>query len=347
MAQTYLAVQCTKLSKSFEEGIHSLQITTLQRKPLGKNEIRIKIHACSLNYFDLLMLVDRYQFKPTIPFTVASEGSGEVIEVGSAVKQHKVGDQVLVGMSLGMMAQEAIVNSMMAIPKPKNLTYEEASGLFVGYTTAYHGLVQRGNLKEGEFLLVTGAAGGMGAAAVQLGKALGAKVIACASTTKKLEAVKRLGADFLIDYTKEDMKQAVDKITDGKYVDVIYECVGGDIFAKCVRCIGDQGRLLVIGFASGVIPDLKMNMPLVKGFSVVGVRAGESMRRQPAVAMEMFSRVDELAATGKITPHVEKRFDMNMASVQDAFKLLANREAIGKIVVSPQKTSGSASASKL
>eukprot|EP01114_Cavostelium_apophysatum_P017289 TRINITY_DN5103_c0_g1_i1.p1 TRINITY_DN5103_c0_g1~~TRINITY_DN5103_c0_g1_i1.p1 ORF type:complete len:195 (+),score=30.27 TRINITY_DN5103_c0_g1_i1:45-629(+) len=183
MAQTYLAVQCTKLSKSFEEGIHSLQITTLQRKPLGKNEIRIKIHACSLNYFDLLMLVDRYQFKPTIPFTVASEGSGEVIEVGSAVKQHKVGDQVLVGMSLGMMAQEAIVNSMMAIPKPKNLTYEEASGLFVGYTTAYHGLVQRGNLKEGEFLLVTGAAGGMGAAAVQLGKALGAKVIACARVT--------------------------------------------------------------------------------------------------------------------------------------------------------------------
>jgi len=220
------------------------------------------------------------------------------------------------------------------------VSHIHASAVFVGFATAYNGLVQRGQLKPGETLLVTGAGGGMGAAAVQLGKVLGATVIAAASSQEKLDVAKSLGADHLVNYEKEDLKDAVGKITNNKFVDVIYEPVGGDIFEKCLKCVGDEGRLLVVGFASGKIPNIPANIPLIKGFSVVGVRSGESMRRHPEKAMEIASKMVEWTSQGKLLPHIQV-FDIER--FRDAFKAVADRKVIGKAVIQLVGTSSSSS----
>jgi len=278
-----------------------------------------------------LMLQNKYQLQIPPPFTVGSEGSGVIIEIHPSVKQFKVGDAVVAGMSVGSMAEEMVVSAVACVPKPKSFTHAQASAVSVGFSTAYHGLVQRGNLKSGEVLLVTGAAGGMGIAAIQLGKLLGATVIAAASTNKKVEVAKKVGADYVINYATQDMKEEVNKITNGKFADVIYEIVGGDVFEKCVRCIGDQGRLLVIGFASGQIPKIAANLPLVKGFSVVGVRAGASMMLHPELAVEMSQQLTKWTSEGKLVPHIEHVYDI--AHVKDAFTVVADREVVGKSVV--------------
>jgi NADPH2:quinone reductase len=276
---TYQAVQIVALEKTMEEGIKNLQLNTLPRPVLGAEEIRIRVHASALNYFDLLMLQGRYQLRPALPFTVGSECSGVIIEVGREVTQWSVGDAVIAGMTNGdSMASELVTHQRNAIRKPPQFTHAEAAGLPVGFFTTFHALVHRGKVKRGETLLVTGAGGGMGLSAVQLGVKLGCTVIAAASSDAKCAKAKEAGAHHVINYsTLSSLKDRVAEITDGKFADVIYEVVGGAIFKECIRCIAPNGRLLVIGFASGTIPNVPANMVLVKGFSLVGVRSGQEV----------------------------------------------------------------------
>jgi len=329
--ESYKGVVVNKIAGTIPEGISNLSVQTLHRNKLGDKDVRIKVYATALNYFDLLLLIGKYQLKPSLPFVIGSECSGEIIEVGKKVSHLKVGDQVIVGMSTGTLAEEVVAPALLCIKKPSSFTHEEAAALFVGFMTAYHGLVQRGNLKSGEWCLVTGSTGGMGLAAIQLAKILGAKVIAAASSDDKLEVARKLGADYFINYSKEDLKEKVEKITNGKYIDVCYEIVGGEIFEKCVRCMGDAGRLLVIGFASGIIPKLSVNMALIKGFSLVGVRAGESMRRNPQLAIEMYQRLQEWTDEGKLKPYIDKIFDLS--NYKEAFTSIDTRKVLGKAVV--------------
>jgi len=274
--------------------------------------------------------VGRYQHAPALPFVPGNEISGEIIEVSEGVKHYKVGDEVIVGMSPNGLANEMVVAQEFCIPKPKGLSHVEASASIVGFMTAYNGLVTRGNLKKGEYLLVTGAAGGMGLAAVQLGKFLGAKVIAAASSDDKLKIAKQMGADEVINYNTESLKDRLATITNNKLVDVCYEIVGGNIFDQCSRIMGDGGRLLVIGFASGTIPTVPANLPLVKGYSIVGVRAGESMRRHPQLALEMAQKYSEWISQGNLVPHVNV---FTYEKFSEAFSAIANRKAIGKYVI--------------
>ncbi|PRP85310.1 alcohol dehydrogenase [Planoprotostelium fungivorum] len=335
---SYEALQCTSLSKNFKEAIEKLTLQKVERVPLKKGEVRVQIYAAAVNFFDLLMLCGQYQHKPALPFTAGTEASGTVIEVGPGVPSYlKPGVDVMIGMSTGAMGDEMITPALNCIPKPKEFSHVEAAGLFVGYSTAYNGLVQRGKLREGETLLVTGAGGGMGMAAVQLGKALGATVIAVASGEDKLAAAKKVGADHTILVPQKDLKSSnvlrdqVNKITKNKGVDVVYDVVGGDLFDQCVRIMGDEGRLLVIGFASGRIPAVPANLPLVKGFSVVGVRAGESMRRHPEYAMEMFQALNGFTSKGHLRPFLEKVYQRG--EYREAFAALANRSVVGKSVI--------------
>jgi len=329
-----LSWQCIKLHSNFEEAIENLELRNVERKILKENEVRVKIVASSINFYDLLMFVGKYQSSPKLPFTVGTEASGIIIELGKAVSHLSLNQEVMIQMEIGMMAEEVVVSSLFCIPKPKSFSYVEAAAFPVGFLTAYNGLVQRGNLKPGEFLLVTGAAGGMGSAAIQLGKLLGAKVIAAVSSDSKASYVRSLGAEHVICYGKEDIRQQVLNITDGRFVDVVFELVGGDIFDKCVKCVGDHGRLLVVGFASGKIPSIGANLPLIKGFSVVGVRSGESLRRHPELAMEIVQKLQEWEETGKLLqlrPHIEKVYDVK--HVKEAFRVVAERRVLGKSVV--------------
>jgi len=262
---------------------------------------------------------------------VGVEGSGVIIEIGVAVSNFKVGDKVMFGMSRGAMAEEIVLNENSILPKPKEFSYEEAAAFFVGYTTAYNALVQRGGLKKDEIVLILGAGSGMSLAAIQLAKVLGATVISAASSNEKCEAAKSVGSDFVINYSTQDLKQECEKFTKGKFVDVIYDPVGGEPFEKALRCCGDKCRYLVVGFASGVIPKIPANIVLVKGISVIGVRAGESMRRNFQVAIEMFTALKEFESNGeikKLKPYIGKVFERK--DVQQGYQLLHDRKAIGK-----------------
>jgi len=332
MKNSYRAVQVQAIAPSIEEGIKNLTIQDVERKPLKASEVRVAIRAAAINYFDLLMLVGKYQSKPTLPFTPGAEGAGDIIEIGPNVKNFKVGDKVMIAMSGSMLAEETVVSELMLIPMPSLLSYQEASGFGVGYCTAYHGLVHRGQLTKGDILMVTGAAGGMGIAAIQVGKALGAQVIACASSKEKLEACLKVGADHVINYTTQDLKSETERITKGKMCNVIYESVGGEAANQALRCVAGQGRFLVIGFASGTIPTIPANIPLIKGFSVVGVRSGAEMRLNPKLTKDMIKELLSLANAGKLTPLVYANFPID--KVTEAMSVVANRSVIGKAVVS-------------
>mmetsp|Transcript_66496 Transcript_66496/g.100200 ORF Transcript_66496/g.100200 Transcript_66496/m.100200 type:complete len:290 (-) Transcript_66496:30-899(-) len=279
----------------------------------------------------------RYKKKPQLPFVPGTEGSGVITEVGSETKKYKVGDEVLVTMVVGSHAEEIIVYESQCIRKPAGLTHVEASGLSVGFCTAYHGLIQRGKLTKGETLLVTGAAGGMGIAAIQLGKLIGAKVIAGASTDEKVQAAIDAGADEGINYSTNDLNKAVKNLTDNVGVDVVYEVVGGEIFDKCTRCVNGDGRLLVIGFAGGKIPKIAANLPLIKGYSVVGVRAGAAMQLNEKISREIFDAIEKWGQQNVLPiPVVQIVCDVHsqgIAGIKEAFRDLAQRKAIGKIVL--------------
>ena len=282
------------------------------------------------------MTQGKYQNKPTLPFALGMEGAGIVSEVGSQSCTFKEGDEVMFGSwGHGAIAKEIVLPESMLSQKPKSFSFEEAAAFKTVYLTAFVGLIRRGNLVEGENLLVHGATGGVGMAAVKLGKLYGARVIATGTSDEKLVTVKSWGADEIVN-TLEDGKtsfrQEVKELTNGNGADVIYDPVGGDVFDESIRCINWGGRLLVIGFAGGRISNLPVNYPLIKGFSVIGVRAGEYGRKNPDLGKENIDIINNLANEGKLKPHICKIFSFEHSL--KALKYLKDRKLIGKVVIS-------------
>ena len=320
------ALVCT----AFSDDLSALKFEDVTLPDLGPDDVRVAMRAACVNFPDLLMTDGKYQFKPEPPYVVGQEMAGDVIAVGSAVTGFKIGDRVLGGGLTGAFAQEAQRPESQLRALPAGADYATAASFTSAYLTAYVALVRRAEIEAGEWLLVHGAAGGMGLAAADLGRHLGARVIATASTEAKREFLKAYGADHVL--PSQGFREAVKEITGGG-ADVIYDPVGGDVFDESVRCIGFNGRLLVVGFTSGRIPSVSVNMPLIKGFSVVGVRAGEYGRKYPEKGRENIAAIDRLLSEKKIRPYIGARFPL--ARAVDAMRTLKDRTIIGKAVVEP------------
>lgn len=297
----------------------------------GAGEVVISIRAASVNFPDVLIIQNKYQFKPPLPFSPGSELSGVVKEVGAGVTNVKPGDRVIAVTTFGAFAEEVKTEAGRLLPMPEGMSFEEAASFVLTYGTTDHALRDRGQLKAGESLLVLGAAGGVGVAAIEVGKALGARVIACASSDEKLELCRQHGADETINYSAEDLRGRIKALTGGKGVDVIYDPVGGPYAEPAFRSIAWRGRHLVIGFAAGEIPKLPLNLALLKGASVVGVFWGDFTRREPQAFAESARQLARWYQEGKLKPHVSARFPLEKAA--DAMNLLASRKAKGKVVV--------------
>jgi len=302
--------------------------------PVAKaGEIVVNINAIGVNYPDGLMVQGLYQMKPEFPFVPGSEAAGVVSQVGEGVSHLKEGDRVIALGMLGMYASKAAINARLCFPIPQGISDEEAAGLLTAHATAHHALRQRANLQAGETLLVTGAAGGTGLAAVQIGKAIGAKVIAVCSTQEKIELAIENGADLAINYLEKDLKTEIKALTDGKGVDVAYDVVGGDAFDACSRAMAWNGRLLVIGFASGTIPKLPINLTLVKGYSLVGVFWGTFTMKEPQAFMANMQELVKWYIEGKVKVHIDEVFPLENAA--DALTKVLGRKAKGKIILKP------------
>lgn len=286
--------------------------------------------AAAVNFPDILTVQGRYQHKPALPYVPGTEGAGDVIAVGEGVTNVQIGDRVIVG-GLGCFAEEAQFATAALRPIPNGADYATAAGFTAAYLTAYVGLLRRAQIQNGEWLLVHGAAGGVGLAAVDLGKALGAHVIATASTEEKRAFLKTYGANHVL--PSSGFREEVKALTGEQGADVIYDPVGGDVFDESTRCIAFDGRLLIVGFTSGRIPTVSVNIPLIKGFSVMGMRAGEYGRKFPEKGRENIAALDAMLAEGKLHPHVCARFPL--AQAVDAMRMLQDRRAIGKVIVEP------------
>jgi NADPH2:quinone reductase len=309
----------------------SVQTVRLPKPKAG--EVLVKVKAASVNFPDLLMTRGEYQLKPPLPFGVGMELAGEIAELGEGVDGLELGQAVVGGSRLGGFAEYAVMTKDSVRPKPTGLSFAQASAYGVAYLTAYVALVRRAQLQPGEWVLVHGAAGGVGLAAVDLAKAIGAKVIATSASDDKLAVVRDEYAPDAILNVTGGFREQVKAITGGAGADVIYDPVGGDVFDESVRCIGFDGRLLIIGFTSGRIPTVSVNMPLIKGFSVMGVRAGEYGRQFPQKGLENNEAVWDLANRGVIKPRVHAEFGLDQW--REAFDMLANRKVIGKVVIVP------------
>jgi NADPH2:quinone reductase len=299
----------------------------------GPGEVLIKVRAAAVNFPDLLQTRGEYQHKPPLPFIPGLELSGEIEALGEGVDRWKVGDAVVGGARIGGFSDYALTHAMALRPKPERLSFSEAAAYGAAYLTAYVSLVRRAEVEPGEWVLVHGAAGGVGLAAVDLGKVLGAKVIAASASDDKLAVVR---AEYAPDATVNvtgGFRERVKELTGGRGADVIYDPVGGDVFDESVRCIAFNGRLLIVGFTSGRIPTISVNMPLIKGFSVMGVRAGEYGRQFPEKGRENAKAVWDLANEGKIRPRVHAELPLDRW--REAFDLLADRKVIGKAVIRP------------
>lgn len=315
-----------------EHGLpEKLDLTTDWPVPeLGANEVRLRVHAAGLNFPDVLIIQGKYQFQPDLPFVPGGECAGVVEEVGSAVTRWKVGDEVVQMGIAGGFCDTLVVNEMSLLPKPSALSMTEAAGIGITYFTSYYALVQRAAIQPGETLLVLGAAGGVGSTAVELGKALGAKVIAAASSDEKLELCKSLGADEVINYSTEDLKTRVKELTGGQGVDVVYDPVGGDFSEAALRCMAWEGRFLVIGFANGPIPSIPLNLTLLKGCQIVGVFWGRFMSEQPEVHQRNVKTLWEWFESGKIKPVVTDVFPI--AEYEAGYAAMMERRAKGKVI---------------
>ena len=299
----------------------------------GEGEVLVDVKATALNFPDVLMIAGKYQSQPPFPFSPGGEIAGTVLETGSGVTEFAPGDKVFGGVGHGGFAERVAVAARSLQPLPEAMSFVEASGISTTYGTSYYALQQRAALQPGETLLVTGAAGGVGIAAVQLGKAMGARVIAAASSEQKLSVAKDSGADELIDYSDGQLKDKVKALTGGKGADVIYDPVGGALFDQCLRCINWYGRILVIGFAAGDIPKAPINLILLKSCQVVGVFYGAWSARAPDENRANFRDILAFHAAGKIKPVVGGVHPLE--NYAKALNDLAQRRAIGKIVVTP------------
>jgi NADPH2:quinone reductase len=313
-------------------GYEGVSLRDLPLPAPGPGEVRVRVRAASVNFPDLLMTRGEYQHKPPLPFTPGMEMSGEVDAVGEGVTRWAVGDAVVGGAKTGGFSEFALARAETLRPKPARLSFAEASAYGAAYLTAYVALVRRAQAQPGEWVLVHGAAGGVGLACVDLAKRLGCRVIAASASDDKLSVIAdEYAPDETINVTG-GFRDKVKAIT-GRGADIIYDPVGGDVFDESVRCIAFDGRLLVVGFTSGRIPTVSVNMPLIKGFSVVGVRAGEYGRQFPEKGAENAQAVWRLADEGLIRPRVHA--ELPLAEWRAGFDLLADRQVIGKAVLRP------------
>ncbi len=298
-------------------------------------EVVIDIMAAGVNFPDVLIIQNKYQVKPALPFTPGNELAGTVRAVGAGVTQYHVGDRVFAFVPQGAFAQQVAVAANAVMPMAPGMDFDTAAAITLTYGTSHHAVVDRAQLKAGETMLVLGAAGGVGLAAIEIGKALGARVIAAASTAEKLAVCKEHGADVLINYTTEDLREAIKAATDGKGPDVVYDPVGGGYTEPAFRSIAWRGRYLVIGFANGDIPKIPLNLPLLKGASLVGVFWGDYARREPAHNIAAMHELMTWLSEGKIRPHISARYAL--ADTPHALNDMASRKVTGKIVILPQQ----------
>jgi len=297
----------------------------------GRGQVVVEMRAAGVNFPDALIIQGKYQFKPALPFAPGSELAGVVLAVGEGVTNAKVGDRVIGSCAYGAFAEQVVVDARQLIPLPAGVAFDVGASFTLAYGTTYHALKGRAGLAAGETLLVLGAAGGVGLAAIQIGKALGARVIAAASTEEKLVVCKENGADDVVNYSTDDLRERVKELTDGHGPDVIFDPVGGPYAEPAFRSIAWGGRYLVIGFADGEIPALRLNLPLLKGASIVGVFWGEYVKRQlpdfVADLTELFALVDK----GTLRPHISQRYPLTEGA--QALQDLLDRRVIGKVVI--------------
>ncbi|WP_122502904.1 NADPH:quinone oxidoreductase family protein [Pseudomonas viridiflava] len=310
----------------------TLVLEDIPAPDVKKNEILLDIHAAGVNFPDTLIIEGKYQFKPPFPFSPGGEAAGVISAVGENVTHLKPGDRVMALTGWGSFAEQVAVPNYNVLPIPESMDFTIAAAFSMTYGTSMHALKQRANLQPGETLLVLGASGGVGLAAVEIGKALGARVIAAASSAEKLEVAKNAGADELINYTDTSLKDEIKRLTNGNGADVIYDPVGGDLFDQAIRAIAWNGRLLVVGFASGRIPELPVNLALLKGASVVGVFWGSFAQRQPQDNAANFKQLFAWFEEGKLKPLVSQVYPLERAG--EAIDAWGGRRAVGKVVVS-------------
>src|SRR5438132_3190621 len=311
--------------------LESLSFEDLPSPRPGPGEAVVSVRAASVNFPDVLIIQNKYQFKPPLPFSPGSELAGVVKEVGSDVSNFKPGDRVIAFTTYGAFAEEVKTEVSRLLPMPEGMDYPSAAAFLLTYGTSDHALRDRGALQPGETLLVLGAAGGVGLAAIEIGKALGARVIACASSEEKLAVCRSHGAAAAINYASEDLRERIKALTEGRGVDVVYDAVGGPYTEPAFRSLAWRGRLLVVGFAAGDIPKLPLNLPLLKGASVVGVFWGDFSRREPQGFAASWRQLGGWYREGKLRPRVSKTFPLR--EVAQALKLMAARQVKGKVVL--------------
>ena len=319
-----------------QDDIGSISLDEIDLPAPGPSEVQVRVMACSVNFPDLLMIQGKYQHRPEMPFAPGGEGAGDVAAVGRDVTNVKIGDAVVFGCRSGGFAEAINLPAASVRPMPPTMNYAKAASYGTAYQTAWVALSHRGELKADEWLLVHGATGGVGMAAVDVGKLLGAKVIATGGRDDKLATVKARGADEVINYTLPDgslggFRQKVKEITGTGGADLILDPVGGDVFDESMRCINHGGRLLTVGFTSGRWPQAAVNLILIKELSVLGVRAGEIGRRNPELGRKLTRELRDLAYSGAIDPHVCAGFPLERAV--EALRMLEERNVVGKCVV--------------
>ena len=312
------------------DGVDALTVEEIPPPVAGPGEVRIKVYVGGVNFPDLLMSEGKYQHKPDLPFTPGLEAAGEVIDVGDGVNRFAPGDRVMGFFDLGAFAEEAVVGEQFLMHVPDGMDWEMAGGFTLTHTTSHAALVhERVSLKAGEVLLVHGAAGGVGTTAVQIGKALGCTVVATAGSDDKAQFALENGADYAINYSSEDIRTRVKELVGG--ADVVYDPVGGEAFSASLRCINFEGRIIIIGFASGTIADAPANYVLVKNISIVGFPVGSYRRTSPAVLRRSYAGLSDMWAAGHLKPQQSHVFPLEQAA--DAIKALRDRKAKGKVVI--------------
>ncbi|MBC7520978.1 MAG: NADPH:quinone oxidoreductase family protein [Sandarakinorhabdus sp.] len=297
----------------------------------GRGQVRVRVHAAGVNFPDTLIIQNLYQFKPALPFSPGGEAAGVVDALGEGVTDIAIGDRVVAMTGSGCFAEQVVAGRDQIVPIPADMPFDVASGFTMTYGTSHHALKQRARLQPGETLLVLGAAGGVGLTAVELGKLMGANVIAAASSDEKLALCREYGADEVINYATEDLKERVKALTGGRGVDVIYDPVGDRFAEPAFRSIAWNGRYLVVGFAGGAIPSLPLNLPLIKGASIVGVFWGAFTRAEPAVHRDNMAELLAWYRAGKLRPHVSKHFTLDEGPA--AIRWMMDRKATGKVVL--------------
>lgn len=322
------AIQCVEWGPP--DRLVLVDIPAPEPKP---GEVRVKVSAASVNFPDALIVQKKYQVQPPLPFTPGSEVAGTVDAVGEGVSGFRPGDRVMAFVGLGAFAEYACAPARQVVPLPADVPDDVAAALTLTYATSHHALFDRGQLQPGETLLVLGAGGGVGLAAVELGKAAGARVLAAASTDEKLAAAHARGADALINYSSLDLREAVRTLTDGKGANVVYDPVGGAYTEPALRSIAWRGRFLVVGFANGEIPHIAANLLLLKGAAAVGVFWGEFARREPEANAKMLGELFDLLVRGRIRPHISRTYPL--ADTAQALDALLHRRVVGKVVIRP------------